>query len=122
MRRDLSGAFDVDKLEAYAAGDRAIVAEVLGLFREQAELWMKLLRDPPSGQGFTDAAHTLKGAARGLFAERLALACEVAESDGGSAGPGERSALVERVRNALDPVLFDIAAYLHAEAIAGLRG
>lgn len=126
MRRDLSGAFDVERLEAYAAGDRAVVAEVLSLFREQAELWMRLLRDcgsgPDASKGFTDAAHTLKGAARGLFAEGLAQACDAAEAAGPKACAGERSALAERVRDALDPVLLDIAAYLHAEAIAGLKG
>jgi HPt (histidine-containing phosphotransfer) domain-containing protein len=121
MRRDLLGAFDVEQLEAYCGGDRAVVSEVLGLFREQAALWMRLLDDPHAGAGFTDAAHTLKGAAAGLFAERLAQACDAAERRGSDADVGERSALADRVKDAIDPVLFDIAAYLHAEAVAGLK-
>ena len=37
-RRDLTGAVDFDYLEGYAGGDQAVVDEVLGLFRQQAEL------------------------------------------------------------------------------------
>lgn len=121
MRRDLSGAFDAAQLEAYCGGDRTVVAEVLALFREQAQMWMRLLADPASGSGFVDAAHTLKGAAAGLFAQALAQACGKAEAEGPAAGPGERAALTRRVQDALDPVLLDIAAYLHGEAIAALR-
>ena len=122
MRRDLTGAFDAEQLEAYCGGDRAIVCEVLGLFREQAQMWTRLLDDPSSGEGFVDAAHTLKGGAAGLFAEALAQACGAAEAGGRGVSAGERAALARRVRNALDPVLLDIAAYLHAEAVAGLKG
>ncbi|HVY33347.1 MAG TPA: Hpt domain-containing protein, partial [Caulobacteraceae bacterium] len=35
-KRDLTGAVDFGHLEGYAAGDEALVEEVLGLFREQA--------------------------------------------------------------------------------------
>lgn len=122
MRRDLTGAFDVEKLEAYCGGDRSIVCEVLGLFRQQAELWTPLLEDPGASAGFTDAAHTLKGGAAGIFAEHLANACGEAEAQGKAASAGERAALARRVRDALDPVLFDIAAYLHGEAVAALKG
>ena len=121
MRRDLSGAFDAERLEAYCGGQRAIVCEVLSLFREQAQMWMRLLEDPSSGSGFVDAAHTLKGAAAGVFAEGLARACGEAEAQGGAAAGGEREVLAAHIRDALDPVLFDVAAYLHAEAIAALR-
>ena len=120
MRRDLSGAIDVDRLEAFCAGDRAVVVEVLGLFREQAEVWMRLLSDPEAVDGFSDAAHTLKGASAGVFAERLASACDAAEA-GAAEGRARREVLAMRVRDTLDPVLMDVAAYLHAEAIAGLR-
>ena len=121
MRRDLTGAFDVGRLEAYCGGDRAIVSEVMELFREQTRLWMRLLDDPASGDGFADAAHTVKGAAAGLFAEDLAKACGAAEAAARGASAGERAALAARVRDALDPVLLDISAYLHAEAVAGLK-
>ena len=47
-RRDITGAVDFAYLETYAAGDAALVEEVLGLFRHQAELWMPLL-DPAAG-------------------------------------------------------------------------
>ncbi|WP_204279124.1 hypothetical protein, partial [Klebsiella aerogenes] len=57
-RRDITGAVDFDYLERFAAGDEAVVQEVLGLFREQARLWSAML--DPGSEGWRDALHTLK--------------------------------------------------------------
>ena len=110
-RRDLTGAVDFAYLEGFAAGDAALVEEVLGLFREQAELWRAML--DPAGEGWRDALHALKGSARGVGAFQLGLACELAEA----AGPGGLSA----VQTALDAALFDIAAYLHERTLKALK-
>ena len=107
-RRDIKGAVDFAYLERYAGGDVTVVEEVLVIFREQAGMWMRLLEHP---DGRRDAAHTLKGAARGIGAISLGHACEAAEAG----GP------VEPVLDALDLVLADIAAYLHEEALRSLK-
>jgi len=107
-RRDIKGAVDFAYLENYAGGDAGVVEEVLVLFREQAGMWTRLLEHP---EGRRDAAHTLKGASRGIGANRLGDACEAAES-GGPVAP---------VLDALDAVLADIAAYLHEEALRSLK-
>ena len=119
-RRDLTGAGGFGHLETYAGGDMALVEEVLGLFREQAAIWVRLLDPAAEGEAWRDGAHTLKGSARGIGAARLADACEAAEL----AGPdvGERTLRLERVKDALDAALHDIAAYLHERAILGIRG
>ena len=70
-KRDLSGAVDFPRLELYAGGDTALVEEVLALFQEQADLWLRLL-EGGGGGGFRDAAHALKGSALGLCADGLA--------------------------------------------------
>jgi hypothetical protein len=70
-------AVDFDYLESYAAGDLQVVSEVLGLFRGQAEAWRAALADP--GDGWRDLVHTIKGAARGIGANRLADLCAEAE-------------------------------------------
>ena len=120
-RRDIAGAVDFAHLESYAAGDQALVDEVLGLFREQAVLWMRLIDPESPAGGFRDGAHTLKGASLGVGAFALAKACEAAEAGAGLDIP-QKTLLAERVRDALDVALADIAAYAHEQALKSLRG
>ena len=119
-RRDLTGAVDFKHLEIYAGGDMALVEEVLGLFREQAAMWVRLLDVDAPAEAWRDAAHTLKGSSRGIGAFALADACEAAEL----AGPdvGQRTVLVDRVRHALALALADIAAWLHERELQRIRG
>ena len=116
-RRDLTGAVDFAHLEGYAAGDQAVVDEVLAIFREQAEIWVRML--DPSGdlQGWRDGAHTLKGAAMGVGAFAFAKVCAEAET----APPGARAGLLERLRDTLQAALSDIAAYQHEQALQSLK-
>jgi HPt (histidine-containing phosphotransfer) domain-containing protein len=119
-RRDITGVVDFAYLESYAAGDLELVDEVLGLFREQAALWAPMMDPGAPSEGWADAVHTMKGAARGVGAFQLAEACEAAEA----AGPAEGAVAVRlgAVRHALDRALGDIAAYAHERALQGLRG
>ena len=119
-RRDIQGAVDFDHLETYAAHDAALIDEVLALFREQAGLWLKLMDPDQDGEGWRDGAHTLKGASLGIGAFQLAEVCGAAEAATGS-GLGGRSVLFGRVRDALDAVLADIAAYNHEQMLKSLK-
>lgn len=119
-RRDLTGAVDFGRLEAYAAGDGDLVAEVLDLFEEQAGVWLRLLDGAAEGAGFRDAAHTLKGSALGLCADRLAEACAAAEARA-ETEPGVRTALAARVRDEVDRVLSDVAAWRHERLLQSLK-
>ncbi len=58
-------------------GDRTLQIEVLELFRGQVANWRAHLA---SGEGWREAAHTLKGSARGIGLNALAAACEAAET------------------------------------------
>ncbi|HEX8569069.1 MAG TPA: Hpt domain-containing protein [Caulobacteraceae bacterium] len=117
-RRDITGAVDFAYLENYAAGDMALVDEVLGLFREQVELWRPMI-DPEAGRAWGDAVHTLKGAARGIGAFALADACDVAEKS--EKEPERSPPLLALVHDALDAALGDVAAYQHERLLQGLR-
>ena len=110
-RHDLTGAVDFAYLEDFAAGDAQVIEEVLALFREQAALWSALL--DPASEGWRDAVHTIKGAARGIGAFHLGDACALAEAE----GPGG----LDAVRNAMDAALGDVAAYAHERALQSLR-
>ena len=110
-RRDIKGVVDFAYLEGFAAGEDEVIDEVLALFREQSQIWGAMLE--PSHEGWRDAVHTIKGAARGVGAFQLGDVCQACEA----AGPG---ALVS-VRDALDAALADIAAYAHERALRSLK-
>ena len=110
-RYSLSGAVDFDHLEHFALGDAAVIEEVLGLFREQAAIWGPML--DPAQPGWRDAAHTVKGMARGVGAFALGDACEAAEAGTGTLGA---------VRLEMDRALADVAAYQHEQALRSLKG
>lgn len=114
--RDLWGAVDFAVLEAMTGGDDAVTEEVLGLFTQQAAMWSPLLdaRDA----GWRDAVHTIRGAAAGIGAGDLARVCETAEVSDKVLAP----ALLDRVRDALEIVLADVAAYRHELMLRSLRG
>jgi HPt (histidine-containing phosphotransfer) domain-containing protein len=114
-RRDLTGAVDFAVLERMTAGDAGVSDEVLALFTEQAAIWSPMLDVREAG--WRDAAHTLRGAAAGIGAGALAEACGAAEAADRSAAPP----LLDRVRDALEAALADVAAYRHALMLEGLR-
>ena len=120
-KRDLTGAVDFDHLETFAAGDQAVIDEVLEIFREQASMWLRLLDPKAAGSAWRDAAHTLKGSALGVGAHSLAEACAVAEQ-AATEDLTQRTLRLERVRDALDLALADIAAYAHEQALRSIRG
>jgi hypothetical protein len=68
---------DFSYLEGFVGGDRAIVLEVLALFRQQAESWDPGLTE--TNPDWRALAHTIKGAARGIGANPLGDLCQTAE-------------------------------------------
>jgi HPt (histidine-containing phosphotransfer) domain-containing protein len=93
---------DFAYLEGFAAGDRTVVKEVLKLFRASYDDWRaRLVAEAPD---WREAAHTIKGAGRGIGAFTLGDACEKAETE----GPGQLPAL----RAELDAAMAEIDTYL----------
>lgn len=73
---------DLVHLSKYTFGDRSLEAELLGLFRSQAGVYVSRLDAAENAKDWRDAAHSLKGSARGLGAWALAdLAEEVEHHD-----------------------------------------
>ena len=105
--------FDKAHFAMMTGNDNALQVEIVDIFRTQAALWARqLIPDAPTGI-WTDAAHTVKGSARGLGLWRLADACELAERLG-RAGAIEGSvvrAALERVRIELDAALSAFDSY-----------
>lgn len=71
--------FDREHLARYTSGDAALEAELFGLLKEQAERCLNAMQTAADGNAWRAAAHTLKGASRGVGAFELAEACQRAE-------------------------------------------
>lgn len=100
-------ALDLEHFRAMTGDDPALQAELRGLFSAQAVLWRRLLVPDAPVETWRDAAHTLKGSARGLGLWALAEACAEVESaarSGSREGPRVASAL-GKARRALDEAL-----------------
>lgn len=70
---------DLGHLRRMTGDDEALMLEVLGLFREQGELWQKLLNPDNETKDWMVGAHTIKGSARGIGAWELGEICSKAE-------------------------------------------
>lgn len=98
----MGNAVDFQYLEAFAAGDRGVVADVLGLFLEQAKAWEIGLARPDAG--WRDLTHTIKGTSRGIGAHELGDLAQRAEAEGPEAAP--------QVLAALNAAVAEVEAYL----------
>lgn len=70
---------DLVHLARYTMGNRSLEREVLRLFCCQSELYVERLRDAADTAAWQEAAHTLKGSARGIGAWQVAELAEKAE-------------------------------------------
>jgi HPt (histidine-containing phosphotransfer) domain-containing protein len=72
-------AIDLDHLEQYICGDVALRDEILTIFDEQARMWVDRMVPSEDDEVWRNAAHALKGAARGVGAWEIGDLCEAAE-------------------------------------------
>ena len=77
--------FDLEHLNRMTHGDRALAREVLRLFAFQAEKQLAAIRASADQRMRSEAAHALKGAARGVGAFAVARAAEEIEAKAGDA-------------------------------------
>lgn len=73
---------DIDHLMSMTGGDVDLADEVLDIFRNQAEMWGRLLDPDVSKVEWADAAHALKGAALSIGASEFGQECSVVEQKG----------------------------------------
>jgi HPt (histidine-containing phosphotransfer) domain-containing protein len=70
---------DFGYLSRFTLGNDALETEVLDLFIAHVPRYLAQLKAAVTAKGWHDAAHTLKGAARGVGAWRIARCAETAE-------------------------------------------
>ncbi len=100
---DSERPLDLVHLSRYTLGNRSLETELLGLFRSQAGVYVARLQDAATDKEWKDAAHSLKGSARGLGAWTLGDIAEEAECLAGFDASG-RANIVERLRAAIGKV------------------
>jgi HPt (histidine-containing phosphotransfer) domain-containing protein len=109
----LERAIDLVHLARMTFGDRSLEREVLQLFDRQASILMAKVQDGSRG-AIGALAHTLKGSARGIGADRVASAAEAVERASASGNERELKAAVDRLAAAANEARTVIAELLHA--------
>lgn len=93
---------DLVHLARYTLGNRALEREVLELFLTQSRLYLKRLKEAVQDRAWHDAAHTIKGSARGIGAWHIAKTAESAETLEGEALESSRGAVVATLERQID--------------------
>ena len=65
----MAAVIDISQLETMTAGDAELAIEALGIFRQSADLWGRMLDPHAEAAQWADAAHGIKGAARSVGRE-----------------------------------------------------
>jgi HPt (histidine-containing phosphotransfer) domain-containing protein len=108
--------FDKEHLAAYTFGDRQLESEVLSMFMEQAALLQERLRGAEDGRQWREAAHSLKGSARGIGAFALgSMAERLEKAHDGLAAP-DREAALDSLQAMIDETGQAISAHLSRSA------
>lgn len=100
---------DLDHLDRYVAGDPVLRDEILGIFEGQADMWLRTLDPKADDQAWRDAAHSLKGASRGVGAWDVGHICEQAEKlIGEKRDDAERVAKLQELNEAMTLVIAEV--------------
>lgn len=106
-------AIDLVHLARMTFGDRSLEREVLQLFDRQACILMAKVREGSPG-AVGALAHTLKGSARGIGADRVASAAEAVERASASGSDRDLKSAVDRLAAAAEEARGVIAELLQA--------
>lgn len=106
---------DLVHLARYTLGSRSLEREVLKLFHTQSAVYLQRLKDAGADKEWADAAHTIKGSARGIGAWQVAKCAEAAEALCGEARASGSIAALRELEQAIDEANGYIKALL-AEA------
>lgn len=113
---------DFDHLNQYVGGDPELTLEVFGLFRNQVDMWAKMLDPKATDDQWAAITHSLKGSARAVGAMKLANLCEQCETFiGDDNRPGARDVAVGKLEASISQVLTEIGRWEYKYNIAKLK-
>jgi HPt (histidine-containing phosphotransfer) domain-containing protein len=103
---------DLVHLARYTLGNRALEREVLELFLTHSVLYLNRLKQAMSEKDWHNAAHTIKGSARGIGAWQVATSADLAEKLQGDSLDRERGAAVVALEHDIEAANSYIASLL----------
>jgi HPt (histidine-containing phosphotransfer) domain-containing protein len=95
---------DLAHLAQYTSGDGALEVELFDLFLTNGKAYLAAMTAASDIQSWREAAHALKGSARGIGAQRVAAFSADAEALEDATWDAERARMVEGLEMALDEV------------------
>lgn len=95
----MTDAIDIQHLEQYVFGDRALLDEILTIYIEQATMLLDRLDAAADDENWHSTAHTLKGASRGVGAWAVGDLAEAAEKLTGPMRVAERGDMIAKLRS-----------------------
>jgi HPt (histidine-containing phosphotransfer) domain-containing protein len=101
----MTAPIDLSHLEQYVFGDRALLDEILTIFIEQAAMWIERMDPALDDEAWHSAAHTLKGASRGVGAWALGDLAEQAEALVGEGKKAARTVSSAALRQSADAAI-----------------
>jgi HPt (histidine-containing phosphotransfer) domain-containing protein len=101
----MTAPIDRSHLDQYVFGDRALLDEILTIFIEQASAWIDRMDPALDDEAWHLAAHTLKGASRGVGAWALGDLAEEAERLLGAGAADRRQAIAGKLRDAAEAAI-----------------
>lgn len=93
---EMTAPIDIQHLEQYVFGDRALLDEILTIYIEQASMLLDRFDVSMDDESWHSTAHTLKGASRGVGAWSVGDLAEKAEAlIGEGCGPNRHALIIE---------------------------
>jgi len=92
---------DLVHLERQTLGNRSLEHEVLELFHSRSEIYLRRLKDAREDKAWGEAAHAIKGSARGIGAWHVADSAQAAEALTGKARVAGGGAVLDDLERAI---------------------
>lgn len=122
MAETLEPVLDVEHLSLMTGADASLGVEIIEIFRQQTDMWVRLLDPSLPRSQWADAAHSLKGTALSVGAKRLAAACGAAEMLGRSEGDIsdiEAGTSIAALKDEIGPAIEAAARLSHKLSVKG---
>ena len=115
---------DPSQLSVMTGDDAGLGLEVIDIFRQQTDIWSRMLDAALPASQWADAAHSLKGSALSVGAMRLAHVCSQAETLGREAGETsvsrtEAAITLSNVKDQIGPAIEASAKLAHQLSLSG---
>jgi len=115
---------DPSQLSTMTGGDVSLAVEVIEIFRQQTDIWSRMLDATLPAAQWADAAHSLKGSALSVGAMRLAHVCSETEALGRNAdnqpvSHTEAAISLSNVKDQIGPAIEASAKLTHQLSLSG---